>query len=187
MREDMTIAAPAVKPRLRHSINRFFSDRGGATAVEFGLIAAPFIALLVAIIQTFLVIFASQLLDTVVTQSARLILTGQVQNTNVSQSGFQNLVCQQVAIFFNCNGLMVDVEAQTSFASANTSAPVLTYNGSGQVNNVWQYSPGGPGQIVVVKVMYLWPVFLGPLGFNLSNQPGNNRLIMATAAFQNEP
>ena len=43
------------------------------------------------------------------------------------------------------------------------------------------------GSIVVVRVMYLWPVFLGPLGLNLSNQPSNKRLLMATAAFKNEP
>jgi hypothetical protein len=39
----------------------------------------------------------------------------------------------------------------------------------------------------VVRVMYQWPVFGGPLGFNLSNLPNGNRLIMAAAAFQNEP
>ncbi len=50
-----------------------------------------------------------------------------------------------------------------------------------------QFNPGNAGDIVVVRVMYMWPVLLGPLGFNLSNQPNNTRLILATAAFQNEP
>lgn len=35
--------------------------------------------------------------------------------------------------------------------------------------------------------MYVWPVVLGPLGFNLSNLSNGNRLIMSSAAFQNEP
>jgi hypothetical protein len=35
--------------------------------------------------------------------------------------------------------------------------------------------------------MYQWPVFGGPLGFNLANLSNGNRLIMAAAAFQNEP
>ena len=43
------------------------------------------------------------------------------------------------------------------------------------------------GDIVVVRVMYLWPVFIGPLGFNLANHSNGSRLIMASAAFQNEP
>jgi Flp pilus assembly protein TadG len=171
--------------RSRHS--GFLTDKNGATAVEFGLVAAPFLALLVGIIQTFLVLFASQLLETVVTQSSRLILTGQVQSANMTQSQFASKVCEQVAILFNCNGLMIDVQTYSAFSSTNTSTPTLAFNAKGQVTNTWQYNPGGPGQIVVVRVMYQWPVFLGPLGFTLATLPNGNRLIMASAAFQNEP
>lgn len=67
-----------------HHRKRFLADENGATAVEFGLVAAPFIALLVGIIQTFMVLFASQLLETVVTQSSRLIMTGQAQAANTT-------------------------------------------------------------------------------------------------------
>ena len=35
--------------------------------------------------------------------------------------------------------------------------------------------------------MYLWPIFMGPLGFCPSIQANGNWLIMASAAFQNEP
>ena len=165
----------------------FLVDQNGATAVEFGLVAAPFIALLVAIIQTFLVFFAEQLLQTVVTQASRQILTNQVQAANMTQTQFAQLVCGQVAIFFTCNNLMIDVETYGAFSAANTSMPTLTFNAQGQVNNNWQFNPGAAGQIVVVRVMYQWPVFGGPLGFTLANLANGNRLIMASAAFQNEP
>jgi hypothetical protein len=82
---------------------------------------------------------------------------------------------------------MIDVQAYTSFSAASTGAPTLTYNGSGQVTNAWQYNPGSPGQIVVVRAMYQWPVFVGPLGFKLSNLSNGDRLIMASAVFKNEP
>jgi Flp pilus assembly protein TadG len=173
-------------PRCRGQ-TAFLADQNGATAVEFGLVAAPFIALLVGIIQTFLVFFAQQLLQTVVTQSSRLILTNQVQAASMTKSQFAQKVCDQVVILFNCPNLMIDVGTYTSFAAADTSTPVLTFNALGQVTNTWQYNPGGPTQIVIVRVMYQWSVFGGPLGFTLSNLPNGNRLIMASAAFQNEP
>jgi len=181
-----TAFATQTNPR-RGRPNDFLADQNGATAVEFGLVAAPFIALLVAIIQTFLVFFAEQLLQTVVTQSSRQILTNQVQTANLTQSQFAQLVCNQVAIFFTCNNLMIDVETYGAFSAANTSMPTLTFNAQGQVTNSWQFDPGAPGQIVVVRVMYQWPVFVGPLGFTLSNLANGNRLIMGSAAFQNEP
>lgn len=165
----------------------FFANEDAATAVEFALVAPPFLALLVGIIQTFLVFFASQLLETVVNQSSRLILTGQVQSANMNQSTFAQQVCGQVAILFNCSGLMIDVQTYSAFCSANTGTPSLTFNAQGNVTNTWNYNPGTAGQIVVVRVMYQWPVFGGPLGFTLANLPNGNRLIMASAAFQNEP
>ena len=35
--------------------------------------------------------------------------------------------------------------------------------------------------------MYQWPVYVSLLGFNLADMSGSKRLIMATAAFRNEP
>lgn len=165
----------------------FYRNESGATAVEFAFIAAPFIALLMGTIQTFLVFFAGQQLQTVVTQTSRLILTGQAQDQGLSQSAFAQKLCNNVVVLFTCSNIMIDVQAYSSFSAAATGMPTLTYNGSGQVTNAWQYNPGTPGQIVVVRAMYLWPVFLGPLGFNLSNQSNGNRLIMGTGVFKNEP
>lgn len=178
-----TRTAPLTKCRRWRS---FCADQTGATAVEFALVATPFIALLVALIQTFLVFFAQQLLETAVNQSSRQILTGQAQAQNMTQAQFATLVCSNLPILFNCNNLMIDVEVAGSWTGASTGAPSLTFDNKGNVTNTWQFSPGSPGDIVVVRIMYQWPVFMGPLGFNLANLPNGNRLIMASTAFQNE-
>lgn len=165
----------------------FARDSRGATAVEFALVAAPFLALIIALIQTFIVFFAQELLESVVRQSARLVMTGQVQSAQMTQSAFKQKVCDQIVILFNCSGIMVDMQVATSWTSANTAMPSLTFDATGAVTNTWQFNPGDSGDIVVLRVMYVWPVMLGPLGFNLSNLSNGNRLIMASAAFQNEP
>ena len=178
-----THAAPITK---RRRWRAFLADRRGATAVEFALVAAPFIALLVATIQTFLVFFAQQLLETAVNESSRAILTGQAQAQSMTQAQFGKVVCSNLPIFFNCNNVMIDVEVASTWSTANTGMPTLTFDANGNVTNVWLFNPGNPGDIVIVRVMYQWPVFMGPLGFNLANLPNGNRLIMASTAFQNE-
>lgn len=165
----------------------FVRDSKGATAVEFALVAAPFLALIIALFQTFLVFFAQQLLETVASQSARLVMTGQVQTQNMDQATFKQQVCGNIRIFFDCNSLMVDLQVANSWSSTNTGMPTLTYDSNGNVSNTWQFNAGHAGDIVVLRVMYVWPVMLGPLGFNLSNLSTGNRLLMASAAFQNEP
>ncbi|MDA9494499.1 TadE/TadG family type IV pilus assembly protein [Bradyrhizobium sp. CCBAU 11361] len=183
----MTGPDVATTTRRRNRCGAFARDKSGATAVEFALVAAPFLALVVALIQTFLVFFAQQLLESVVRQSARLVMTGQVQSAQMTKDVFKQKVCDQVVILFNCSGLMVDMQVATSWSAADTGIPALTFDGTGTVQNTWQYDPGNSGDIVVLRVMYQWPVFLGPLGFNLSNLSNGNRLIMSSAAFQNEP
>jgi Flp pilus assembly protein TadG len=183
----------AVGKRRGNRFGAFIKDRKGATAVEFALIATPFLALIAALIQTFLLFFAQSQLESAVRQSGRQILTGQVQSQDASltqtqaTAAFHQKVCNNGAILFTCAGLMVDVQVASQWSAANTGMPILTYNSNGTVSNTWQFNPGNAGDIVVVRVMYLWPVFFGPIAFNMANQANGSRLIMASAAFQNEP
>jgi len=178
--------------RLRSSRHFAFCKKGG-TAIEFALIAAPFLGLLVALFETALVFFAARVLDEVTEEASRYILTGQAQTANMSQAAFQNYLCTgtntaaMVSALFNCNNLMINVESYANFSSASTSTPNLTYNPNGSVSNTWSYSLGNPGSIVVVQVMYQWPIVLGPLAFNLSNLANGDRLLISTAVFKTEP
>jgi Flp pilus assembly protein TadG len=72
--------------RRRNRFGAFIKDSKGATAVEFALIATPFLALIAALIQTFLLFFAQSLLENAVLHSARQILTGQVQTADASMT-----------------------------------------------------------------------------------------------------
>ena len=73
--------------------------------VEFGLVAAPFLALVFAIIETAVVFFAGQALETAVSDSSRLILTGQAQGQNFDVSAFKNAVCNKIYGLFDCQNV----------------------------------------------------------------------------------
>jgi Flp pilus assembly protein TadG len=183
----------AAGKRRRNRLVAFIKNEEGATAVEFALVAPPFLALIASLIQVFLVFFAQSVLENAVRASARQILTGQVQTQDASLSSaaamaaFHQTVCNNANVLFTCLGLMVDVEVANNWSSTNVAMPILTYDSNGNVNNTWQFNPGNAGDIVVVRVVYLWPVFFGSLGFNWANQSNGTREIMASAAFQNEP
>ena len=83
-------------------LRRFHRNRGGSAVVEFALVAPMFFALLFAIIETALMFFASQVLETVTQDSARLIFTGQAQNASMTQAQFKTLVCSKVVALFDC-------------------------------------------------------------------------------------
>jgi Flp pilus assembly protein TadG len=171
------VAAPAAR--------RLVRQQDGAAAVEFALVAAPFLALIFAIMETAIVFFAGQALETAAADSARLIMTGQAQSQSLDKAGFKNAVCAKIYGLFDCqNGVYVDVKKFTSFQSVSMPNPV---DANGNFQNNFSYEPGGAGEIVVVRLFYQYPVYVSLLGFSMSNVNGGKRLLAATAAFRNEP
>lgn len=177
-------------PLIRRGARRlahFRAARRGATAVEFALIAPAFLATLIAVFQVTIFLFAQQVLQTAAVSAGREIMTGQVQNANMSQAQFANLVCPMVSAIFNCSGLMINVQNYSSFSAASTGAPTLTYDGSGNVTNTWNYSPGNPGNVMVVQLIYQWPIIGGPLGYVLPSLGNGTAEMMGVTAFRVEP
>lgn len=165
-------------------IARFRAAERGTTAVEFALVAPAFLATLLALMQMALFIFAQQVLQNAATQAGRLFMTNQAQSD--SQTAFKNLICTTyLPYMFNCNSLVVIVQSAASFSSTSTSAPAL-YN-NGQPVTTWTYSPGNPGEVMVLQLVYPWSVFGGPLGLTLANLPNSAREMMGISAFRVEP
>ena len=174
------VAARARKLFAVHAVRRLVRKQDGSAAVEFGMVAMPFLALVFAIMETAIVFFAGQALETAVADSARLIMTGQAQSQGFNQGAFKTAVCQKVYGLFDCaNGVYVDVKTYTSFNNVNMTPPIV----NGNFQNNTGYQPGGPGDIVVVRLFYQWPIYVSLL----QNMNGNKRLLVATAAFRNEP
>ncbi len=113
-----------------------------------------------------------------------MILTGQAQTASYTSSQFASYVCNHIPALFTCSNISIDVESYSSSFSNVTFPNPIT---NGNFNTNLQYSPGGPGDIVVVRLYYQWPLFVTGLGWNPSNLAGNKRLLVGTAAFRNEP
>lgn len=179
--------APALRRRrwlrLRGGLCR---DESGATAVEFSLIALPFIALLGAILESAIVFLASQVLDTATADAARLIRTGQAQEAKYQSGDFKTQVCKRLYVLFDCNKVAVESTVFGSFSSISNTPPL---NGSGNFDStkVVNFQMGGASEIVVVRVYYEWPLFFNKLGFNLANTANGKRLLTGVASFRNEP
>ena len=166
-------------------ISRFGSGRQGATAVEFALIAPAFLAVLIALFQTAVFLFAQMTLQTAAVQVGRYFMTGQAQNGGWTATTIQNKICPQIQALFTCANVIVVAQSYASFAAANTSAPQL-YSG-GQPVTSFAFDPGTPGEVMVVQLVYKWSVVSGPLGFVLSNLPNNAAEMMGVTAIRVEP
>jgi len=181
---------------------RFRNDKQGAVAIEFGLVAIPFFALLFATFQTALVVYTGQVLDTALQDASRLIMTGQAQN--FTPANFATSVCSRITALFNCTNaytggtLQFDIRSPSTFANAVLTPPVVNGNAInwGTPNGAPLYSNPPTSAIVIVRAAYLEPIYMAfPVSFMGNNMdsklvsPGssNSRLIVSTVAFRNEP
>lgn len=186
-RRGFTAEAERDRRRAGTRLSALGGDRRGATIVEFALVVAPLVALIFAVIQTSLVFFSQQTLETAAEDTARLIVTNQAQQASMSQSAFKKAACSQLPVFMSCDKLMVDVRTADDFADVDTTMPTLTYDADGNVSNKWEFEMGGADKVVVMRLMYALPVVSAPLGFDMSNMQNGSRLLVATSVFQPEP
>ena len=160
----------------------------GAAAVEFSLVALPFLALTFAILETALVFFAGQTLEAATADSARLIMTGQAQTGGFDKNAFKEAVCERVSGLFDCNGgVYVNVKTYSDFSSGASAVNTSAIEDGQFDPSKLVYQPGGPGDIVVVTLYYQWPIYVTLLGNSLDNLNGGKRLLVATSVFRNEP
>lgn len=184
---------------------RFADDVRAATAVEFALIMVPFLGLLMAIFQAGFTFFASENLQAAVQSAARRLYVGTAQGNGVNTaSAFVNqYMCPSggggpLASFIDCSKLIVDVRVSTtgSFTGLDTAADFY------QAGATTTFCPGGPSEIVIVRVIYPFPIFLPVIGTttghdltvvrngsvnNVPNASGWQQLLLGTSVFRNEP
>lgn len=171
---------------MRRSLRDLIRNEEGASLLEFAFVAPPLMAILIAILQTALVFLAQQGIETVAQSGGRLIMSGQAQQASMTAAQYKTALCARLPPYMSCSKLMVDVKTAADFDNAVLTTPTITYNSGGTVSNSFAFTPGTQGAIVVVRVMYLWPVIDGPLGFKLSNQAGGNRLLIASSVLKSE-
>lgn len=163
-------------------------DERGATAVEFGLVAAPFFMMVCGIIELAMIFMVSVSLENSTITLARTIRTGEMQTAGgANATTFRDTICDNMGwLQADCKTkLRVDVSKFTSFSNTNGQSAPIT-------NGAWNsatpsFNCGGPGDIVLVRAFYEWPMFAP--GFNIALQKlnGGKTVISAATTFRNEP
>jgi len=170
-------------------LSRFARAREGTTAIEFAIIATPFLMLMFGIIELGMVFMVSTTLQNATDNAARKIRTGEFQTSGASaKTDFAALVCLNMNwLQANCPAkLSIDVQVFPTFAALSGSGPA---NPVGFNPNNTNYSVPQASQIVLVRAYYDWSIFTPLLNAALVNEGSGSgrRLIGAAAAFQTEP
>ncbi|MCX2724146.1 TadE/TadG family type IV pilus assembly protein [Roseibium salinum] len=173
------------QPNTASNRRSLWHDRSGVTAIEFAMVALPFFALVFGIIEVGLAHFANRMVDNAVVSAARLIRTGQAEKGKISADSFKQQICDSMPSFMcDTDKIYVDVTSVDSFAKAQSTDSL--YDEDGKLKEELSYNIGGSGDIVVVNVIYKWPMVAANLYLDYADH-GNERHLTSTMVFRNEP
>lgn len=160
------------------------------------MVALPFLALLIAVLETSLAFFVQELLETSVEAAARNLVTGKTQAADgLGSSGgmskaqlaerFRMDSCKSLPSFLSCNRLFAEVRSAGAWPDLDTSKVAFTLDSTGKVTNTFKYDIGSQGAIVMVRLMYLWPVEASSI-LHLNTVGTNQRVMIATSVAKSE-
>lgn len=203
-----TVARSALLRLLRPSgrrLRRFRRDERAATAVEFAIIAVPFLAVLMAIFESTFVLFNAEVVDAVAANVSRQLMTGQIQSNGQTcaqqKVAFQNMICPTsgarpstaLPSNFDCSKVIIDVRASNAVNNFDVSNNLYMNPGNAQ------FTPAAQGQNNIIRIIYPLPAILPVIWGNTTASMKVDRtgqvqtgglwthILMGTAVFRTEP
>lgn len=167
---------------------RYNTDQSGVTAIEFGIVGIPFLLLVLGTMEMGLAFFVNRIVDNAVLESARMIRTGQAEKGNFSPAAFKADICSNLPdVLCDLDKFAVDVRSYSSFAGLDDLKNHSMLDEDGNLNISFEYNDGDASSIVVVRVIYRWPMFSALMQFDAGDTGSAERLLSSTAVFRNEP
>lgn len=166
------------------------SDCRGTTAVEFSLIAFPFLALLGVICEASFVFLSQQTLDVAVDRAARVLRTGEFQDAadgSAPGERLRQLMCGSRVVFFRCDDMRLDVTRAGSFSGSQIPPAYDSTKKDFMISFGTRFECPEGDDVVAVRAAV--PI-LRPFSFlNVDGQAmaGGRQLLTATAILRAEP
>ena len=162
-------------------LRRLWPTRRGAAAIEFALVLPIFLLFTGMIMENGVLLFDQAFLDFATADAGRLIRTGQVQN-GTGETAFKNQLCGDLSPMISCSSLQINVASASNPGFSSLDATLST-DANGNLT-ASKFSPGGPGDDVLVQVAYKRPYLVPWVGYAVSST--GLMLVFSTTAFQNE-
>jgi len=175
-------------------------DNDGSSMIEFAMVAPLFLSLILATVQSGLIYFDSQTLQTAADRAARQIVIGNLTTGLTSaqaQAQITSIVKANLPLTMTGPNDTVSIDLQTgaTFAAVSAASQTISYNSSGAVTNTFNSSTqAGACSVGVLKLYYLapqvaliFPMMSGnTINVNFANSK-SSRVIVATSVFKTEP
>ncbi len=181
----------------------FKRNEDGTFAIEFAVVAFPFLVLVFGLIAIAFYFFMMTSVEKGMDQMSRQIRTGQAAEADMTVQQFRDGICAKAGYWINCDKLEVFVNTYDEWADVTPNpcidAAGVIANNSPAGAKIATYA-GGADDIVIVTACYEWDLTQKfpfqdvkmPNGTTLpflkfGNMQNGSHMMQATTAFRSEP
>lgn len=167
------------------SLRKWQQEDDGATAIEFAMIVGPFIFLIIGIVELSLFFASTSILHGATEDAARLIRTGQVQQTaGDPQQLFEDALCDHASVFISCDN--IDYEVITLDGFSDFENHPVQYDEENNFESAG-FSAGGVNDVVLIRAIHTYNFATPFIGHLLGKDGSTERNILSTIVLQTEP
>lgn len=171
--------------RLKAFLRGWIGDKQGSTAIEFSMLAMPFIMILVGTMEIGLMFASNSVLDGATGAAARMIRTGQVQQSGGDpRDVFVEKLCEKSSFLLDCSRFQVEVVEMDAFSDFNSYAAEFDDEGNPESRG---FTPGGVNSVNLIRVFYRYNLATPLIGQFLATGPDNSRMMVSTVVLETEP
>lgn len=177
----------------RPSWRSWLRNEDGLAAVEFAIVALPFLLFVFGIIGMGLYFLASTSLEYGVEAAARKVRTGEADKSDMSVSEFKQLVCDSAGSYINCNKLAVVIQHAATWSGISpqscTDANGNMVSSTGSDGEMITKYAGGASEVALVTLCYKWDLANSFQFLQLGTGANGSgpAIIQASTAFKSEP
>lgn len=155
-----------IRFRLVRAGRRFRDDIRGVTAIEFGMVAAPFLVLVTGLVTIGIQFLIVHSLEHGVEAASRKLRTGEAQKAGLTVNDFRDLFCDAAGFMITCDSrLVIHIKSSETFAGLSPVTSCVTEDGNltlaaGNGSDDIRAPAGDAEAAVMVSACYRWDMGL---------------------------
>jgi Flp pilus assembly protein TadG len=163
---------------------RLRGDTKGSAAIEFAILALPFMVIIFAIIEIALMFFVDSGLDAALHKTVRQVRVGTANTGAWDLEDFKTRLCTELSYSFSCaENLKVRSVVVTDMASVSKINPIV----NGALSVTEDFDIGESGDYVLVQAYLTWSPVLRLYTFAGGKLNDGSYVLGAAELFKNEP
>lgn len=173
------------------SLRRLRRDESGTTAIEFAIVATPFMLFILGLVGCAFYFFIISSIEKGMDQASRLVRTGQAVTQKLTVDQFRRKICTGAGAWINCNNLQIFAQAADSWSS--NFQPYKCLDNTKNLSQLMKPTDliaiytGAASQIVMVTTCYKWDFTAKLPLIKFGNAPDGSTMMQTATAFRSEP